>query len=155
MTASSGDDGAGRPDLPRLPTRLPPTRLLIDEHIRADSRRVRTWLVPQPGDKVAIDVGLDAETPETIAALSAGAVAHVLRHYGKPLDEDVVPELSGAERLGLGAGIEVARLRWRAAVDADGRDWLVLLVDGAEPVAALASGVAAALRFIAAGRAQP
>jgi hypothetical protein len=133
----------------------PPMRLLIDEHIRADSRLVRTWLALQPGDKVAIEVGLDREPAEIIAALSAGAVAHVLRHYGRALDEAVVPALEGADRLALAPGLEVARLRWRAAVDADGRDWLVLIAAGAEPVAALAPGVAAALRFIAAGRAQP
>jgi hypothetical protein len=132
------------------------TRLLIDEHIRADSRLLRTWLRPLPdGDKIAIDVGVDDEPPETLAALSAGAVAHVLRHYGRPLDDEVVNDLSTAERIALPDGAAIARLHWRAAVDAAGRDWLVLLAPGAEPLAALAPGVAGALRFIAAGRAQP
>ncbi|HVV83073.1 MAG TPA: hypothetical protein VHE35_08325 [Kofleriaceae bacterium] len=148
-------------------------RMLIDEHIRADSRRVRTWLRPvdagagaagagaaaaaAPGaeSKIAVEVGLDDERPELLAALSGGAVAHVLRHYGKPLDDDVLAQLADAERIPLGGGLELARLRWRAAVDASGRDWLVLVTPGAEPVAALAPGVAGALRYIAAGRAQP
>jgi hypothetical protein len=142
-----------------------PTRLLIDEHIRADSRVVRTWLRPVVGDKVAIDVGVDGEVAETLASLSAGAVAHVLRHYGRPLSDEVAAELERAERLAIGGGFEVARLHWRAAVDAAGRDWLVLLTTGTdgdgggagagEPIAALAPGVAGALRFIAAGRARP
>ena len=131
------------------------TRLLIDEHIRADSRVVRTWLRPVAGDRVAIDVGLDRDPPDTLAALSAAAIANVLRHYGKPLDDQVAADLDRAERLAIGDGLEVARLHWRAAVDAAGRDWLVLLAPGAEPVAALAPGVAGALRFIAAGRANP
>ena len=128
-------------------------RLLIDEHIRADSRLVRTWLRPVAGGKIAVDVGLDDEPAEAVAALSAGAVAHVLRHYGRELDDDVISDLTTAERLDLGDGLVVARLRWRAAVDAAARDWLVLLAPGAAPLAALAPGVAGALRFIAAGRA--
>lgn len=134
---------------------MTPSRLLIDEHIRADSRLVRTWLRPlaDGSGKIAVDVGTGDEPPETLAALSAGSVAHVLRHYGKPLDADVVTDLTTAERIELGDGVLVARLHWRAAVDAAGRDWLVLLAPGAEPLAALAPGVAGALRFIAAGRA--
>lgn len=131
------------------------TRLLIDEHIRADSRVVRTWLRPVAGEKVAIDVGVDGEVPESLAALSAASIAHVVRHYGRPLDAEVLPELARADRLALGGGLELARLHWRAAVDAAGRDWLVLLAPGAEPVAALGPGVAGALRFIAASRANP
>ncbi len=140
MTAPASPGGAG-------------PRLLIDEHIRADSRVLRTYLVPVAGDKVAIEVGLDGEPPAAIAALTAASVAHVLRHYGRPLADEVLADLDGAERLALGPGLAVARLHWRAAVDAAGRDWLVLVADGAEPVAALAPGVAGALRFIASGRA--
>jgi hypothetical protein len=134
---------------------MTPSRLLVDEHIRADSRVVRTWLRPVPGDKVAIEIVVDGEAPETLATLSAAAVAHVLRHYGRPLADEVAAELEMAERIAIGGGLAIARLRWRAAVDADGRDWLVLLAPDAEPLAALAPGVAGALRFIAAGRARP
>ncbi len=136
------------------------SRLLIDEHIRADSRLLRTWLRPLGGGadagkdagRIAVDVGLDDEPAETLATLSAGSVAHVLRHYGRPLDEEVAVGLGASERIRLAPGLELARLHWRAAVDAAGRDWLVLIADGAEPVAALAPGVAGALRFIASGR---
>lgn len=144
-----GEAGDGAEGAPAV------VRLLIDEHIRADSKLIRTWLRPLPGDKVAIDVGFDDEAAEPLAALAATSVAHVLRHYGRPLDDAVAAELGAAERIELGAGLALARLHWRAAVDAAGRDWLVLLADGAEPLAALAPGIAGALRFIAANRAQP
>ena len=128
-------------------------RLLIDEHIRADSRVLRTWLVPVAGVKIAIEVGVDDEPPAAIAALTAASIAHVLRHYGRPLADEVAADLAAAPRLELAPGLVVARLHWRAAVDAAGRDWLVLLATDAEPLAALAPGVAGALRFIASGRA--
>lgn len=135
-------------------------RLLVDEHIRSDSRAVRTYLSAAPGERVAVEVVVEgagddpaAATPGPLAVLSAASIAHVLRHYGRPLADEVVTALADAPRLAIAPGLAVARLHWRAAVDADGRDWLVLVADGAEPLAALAPGVAAALRYIAAGKA--
>ncbi len=136
------------------PTSSPSPRLLVDEHIRADSRVIRTWLRPDAAaGRIAIELGVDDEAVTTLAALTAGSVAHVLRHYGRPLADELLPELAAAPHVELGPGLVVARLHWRAAVDAAGRDWLVLIADDAEPLAALAPGVAGALRFIAAGRA--
>lgn len=136
------------------PTSLPSARLLIDEHIRADSRVLRTWLVPDfLAGRVAIEAGTDDEPPAVLASLTAGSVAHVLRHYGRPLADELAGALAAAPHIVLAPGLVIARLHWRAAVDADGRDWLVLVADGAEPLAALGPGVAGALRFIAAGRA--
>lgn len=117
-------------------------RLLIDEHILADSSVVRTHLRVD-GANVRIDVD-----GGTSGALSAGAVVHVIRRYARPLDADILPLLDAAPRLALADGSAIALLHWRAAVDAAGRDWLVLLTPDNEPQAALANGVAAALRYL-------
>jgi hypothetical protein len=121
-------------------------RLLVDEHIRADSVVVRTYLALKD-DKLQIDV-----EPGTSGALSIAAVVHVVRRYARPLDDEVIagPELAAAPRLELPGGSALAVLHWRAAVDAAGRDWLVLTSPGTEPLAALAGGVAAALRYLVA-----
>jgi hypothetical protein len=121
-------------------------RLQIDEHIRADSQVVRTYLVGA-GDGVRIELEGPADGPRA-GMLSAAAVVHVVRRYAKPLDAEVASQLEGAPRLALPGGLALARLHWRAAVDADARDWLVLLAPGEEPQAALATGVAAALRYL-------
>jgi len=117
-------------------------RLLIDEHILADSSVVRTHLQVD-GDHVRIEV-----EGGTSGALSTTAVSHVIRRYARPLDDEVAALLDAAPRLALPGGAALALLHWRAAVDAAGRDWLVLLTPGDDPQAALSSGVAAALRFL-------
>jgi hypothetical protein len=117
-------------------------RLLIDEAIRADSSTVRTHL-SLDGAHVRIEVD-----GGTSGALSAAAVAHVVRRYARPLDADLIPLLDDAPRLALPDGSALVLLHWRAAVDAAGRDWLVLMTSADEPHAALATGVAAALRYL-------
>lgn len=114
----------------------------IDEHIRPDSTVVQVALRVD-GGRVVVEEG-----GAPLGALSIDAVVVVLRRYGKPLDASVA--LEGAPRLPLGDGRAVVRLHWRAAVDADARDWLVLVEPGREPVAALSPGIAAALRYLAA-----
>lgn len=114
---------------------------LVDEHIRPDSTVARVTL-RLDGGRVVVD-----EDGAPLGALSIDAVLVVLRRYGKPLDAEVA--LAGP-RLDLDGGRAIVRLHWRAAVDADGRDWLVLVEPERDPVAALAPGVAAALRYLAA-----
>lgn len=121
-------------------------RVLIDEHIRPDSRLVRTWLGAD-GDRIRIAVELDgAELAH--GHLPGPAIAHVVRRYARPLDDEAIAELGAATRVELGGGVALACWRWRAKVDADARDYLVLLGPGAEPLAALATTVAGALRFL-------
>ena len=123
-------------------------RLLVDEHIRVDSQVVRTYLAID-GDRVRVEL----EAPggaTTGGALSAAAVVHVVRRYARPLDPEVAAQLDGAPRLDLAGGVALVRLHWRALVDADARDWLVLVAPGEEPQAAMATGVAAALRYLVA-----
>ncbi|HUQ01944.1 MAG TPA: hypothetical protein VM261_05575 [Kofleriaceae bacterium] len=116
--------------------------LLVDEHIQADSTVVRTHLRVD-GDHVHVDV-----EGGTSGTLSASAIMHVIRRYARPLDPEVAALVADAPRIALPGGAAIALLHWRAAVDAAGRDWLVLLVPGDEPQAALSGGVAAALRYL-------
>jgi len=118
------------------------TSFLIGEHIRPDSSMVRVTLRVE-GHHVVVE-----EDAAPLGALSIDAVLVVLRRYGRALDDSV--SLDGAPRLALDGGRAIARLHWRAVVDADARDWLVLLEPDREPLAALAPGVAAALRYLAA-----
>lgn len=120
--------------------------LRIDEHIRADSQVVRTYAALD-GDRVRISVDVSG-TEIAGGLLPVAVVVQVMRRYARPLDDEVGATLSDAPRIELGGGIALARLHWRAVVDADGRDWLVLIVPGEPPQAALATGVAAALAYL-------
>ena len=71
-----------------------------------------------------------------------------MQRYGRPLDEGVGMEALPGEELALGED-RLRRMRYRAAVDAIGRDYLVWEPRGGEPVAALSIAVAAALRHLA------
>jgi hypothetical protein len=118
--------------------------LTIDEHIRADSSTVRTHLRLAPGGE-HIHIEVDGGASGT---MSVGAIVHVIRRYARPLDDALVDGHPAPPRLPPPAGTAIALLHGRAAVDAAGRDWLVLLVPGEEPQAALSNGVAAALRYL-------
>lgn len=115
--------------------------LLIDEHLRLDGSTVHTHL-GFDGARVTItcDDGIHG-------ALSVGAIAKVMERYGRPLDLSLAP-LEGTPRLGLGDAGSLRMLRFRARVDTEARDYLVWERDGAEPLAALSNGVAAALRYL-------
>lgn len=125
--------------------------MLIDEHIAADSRVMRTFLGPgtappaQGGVCVRLrcDSGIHGE-------LALAALDIVMRRYGKPLDPDIA--VTGP-RVELGAGTWLTVLSFRAAVDAAARDYLVWSTAGSEPVAALSGSVSAALRHLVASRA--
>jgi hypothetical protein len=119
-------------------------RLQIDEHIRADSVVVRTWL-RRDGERVHVEV-----EPGTSGALSAAALVHVVRRYARPLDDEAAAGIAGAPSLPLTGGAALHILHHHAPVDASGRHWMVLTAPGAEPIAALAAGVAAALRYLVA-----
>ena len=116
-------------------------QLLIDEHLLMDGTPVRTYL-GFDGTRVTVtcDDGVRG-------ALSPGAIAKVMERYGKPLDPQVAP-LGNAARLAIGDAGTLRMLKFRATVDVEGKDWLVWERAGAEPLAALATGVAAALRYL-------
>jgi hypothetical protein len=115
--------------------------LLLDERILADGRHARTW-AELDGQKIEIR---DEEGGVT-AALSIAAVAKVMERYGRALEPGI--PLTG-EVLELGAGRRLRRLRYHAAVDATGRDYLVWEEGEREPLAAVATMVTAALRYLA------
>jgi hypothetical protein len=124
--------------------------LLLDERIRSDGALARTWAACD-GDRLRIvERDGDVDTDTAIGELALIAVDAVMRRYGRPLEPDVA--LDG-EALACGIST-LRRLRHRAAVDADGRDYLVWQRPGDEPVACLAATATAALRFLAA-RAAP
>jgi hypothetical protein len=119
-----------------------PDAFLIDERLDAAGAPHRTALRPRADGELDVE-----EDGQRLGALSALALRTVMRRYGRPLDDDVQvtgPALQlGDERL--------RRMRWRAAVDAIGRDYLVW-EDASGAVAALAVSVTAALRHLATAR---
>jgi hypothetical protein len=113
--------------------------LLLDERLRADGSPARLWAEAGAARlRLRDDDGPCGELP-------IAAVEVVMRRYGRPLDPEVVVE---GPWLDLGGGRRLRRLRYHAAVDATGRDYLVWEAEGAEPLAAMATTVAAALRHL-------
>jgi hypothetical protein len=113
--------------------------LLLDERILADGRHARCF-ASVDGERVRVhdDEGADGE-------LSIEAIERVMVRYGLPLEESI--RLDG-EHLDLGAGRRLRRLRYHAAVDATGRDYLVWERPGQPPLAVLATHATAALRYL-------
>src|SRR5262249_43457837 len=112
--------------------------LLLDERIKADGTHVRTWAASEQGRlRIVDDEG-------ATATLSIVAVDRVMCRYGKPLDGDVALE---GDALALDGSYRLRRLRHRAAVDADGRDYLVWERPDGEPLACIATMATAALRY--------
>ena len=112
--------------------------MIIAEHLDDDGRSIRTRLtIEDDGARVVTD----GEPPVT---LPVRAVLVTMRRYGRALDPDITP---AGERLALGDGLEVCELLFKAGVDVEPRSYLVLVGDG-EPLAALATEVAAALRYL-------
>jgi hypothetical protein len=113
--------------------------LLIDEHIRPDGVTARTYVDVDEGRLQVIgDDGVHGR-------LSATAVERVMKRYGRPLEEGIQAD---GEALVLVPGVTLRILRFRAQVDAAPRDWLVWHQEGHEPLAALATSISAALRFL-------
>lgn len=113
---------------------------MLDERIDAHGAHARTW-ASSDGDRLRItdDDGLTGELP-------LSAVHQVMCRYGRPLEPGIAAE---GDSLTCGTH-QLRRLRYRAAVDAEGRDYLVWERPGDEPVACVATTVAAALRFLVA-----
>lgn len=112
--------------------------LLLDERIRQDGSHARTWASFTDG-RIRI---IDEDGPS--GELSVAAFDRVMCRYGRPLEHGVAVEgealLCGSYRL--------RRLRYRAVVDADGRDYLVWERPNDEPLACIATMATAALRYL-------
>ena len=115
-------------------------RLLIDERLGDDEPR-RTWLRIEPGSPTVALISDEGEAP-----LPARALAVAMRRYGRELDDAAD---AGGERYRVGDLGTIERLRFRARVDAEGRDYLVWREADRPPLAALSIEIAAALRFLA------
>lgn len=121
--------------------------LLLDERILADGTHARTWAsAAARADYIAIrdDDGTEGE-------LSLVAIDRVMLRYGRPLDPSVKLDGEHLDRLALGSIPHTGtlwRLRFHAIVDATGRDYLVWERPGAEPLAAVATTITAALRYL-------
>jgi hypothetical protein len=114
--------------------------LLLDERILADGTHARTYVESAGTDRISI-----RDDDGTAGELSIHALERVMLRYGRPLDPEV--SLDG-DRLALGDHGALRRLRFHAIVDATGRDYLVWERPGSEPLAAIATTIAAALRYL-------
>lgn len=120
-----------------------PEPFLIDERLDADGTLHRITLRSE-GEALVVE-----EDGAVLGRISALVVRTVMQRYARPLDPDV-PIAGPVLELGGGpSGERLRRLRYRAAVDAIGRDYLVWETSGAAPAAALSVSVAAALRHLA------
>jgi len=121
--------------MPRVP------RLLLDERILADGQTSRSWgLAAGARFELRDDDG-------TAGELSLAALDRVMCRYGRPLDAAIaLPDAT--ESLELAGGLRLRRLHFHAAVDSEGRDYLVWERPGEPPLAVLATHAAAALRYL-------
>jgi hypothetical protein len=114
-------------------------RLLLDERILADGTHARTYASFVDGHVIVED------EDGSHGALSITALERVMTKYGLPLEPDV--KLDG-ESLAVGGDRCLRRLRYHAAVDATGRDYLVWERTGEPPLAVIATHATAALRYL-------
>jgi hypothetical protein len=117
----------------------PATGFLIDERLDGQGQVHRTTLRPDGAALIVEDD--DAE----LGRISELALRTVMQRYGRPLDPEVVVD---GPVLAVGSD-QLRHLRYRAAVDAIARDYLVWESHGQPAIAALAVSVAAALRHLA------
>lgn len=113
--------------------------LLLDERILADGTHARTH-ASVAGDRVRI-----ADDDGTSGELSIAGLDRVMTRYGRELDPDAS---SDGEVLELPGGYRLRRLRYHSRVDATGRDYLVWERPDGDPLAAVATMVTAALRYL-------
>ena len=78
--------------------------------------------------------------------LPRGSLRAVMLRYGAPFDPDAVSERQGA--LELEGGAELRHVRHLAGYDVIARDYLVYTEPGLEPVCAMATNIAGALRHL-------
>ena len=80
-------------------------------------------------------------------SLPAGALRAVMLRYGAAFDADAVSQTQATLELEDGAGLR--HVRHLAGYDVIARDYLVYVEPGLEPVCAMATNVAGALRYLA------
>jgi hypothetical protein len=109
--------------------------LKIHETLGENGQRQSIYLKVSDGELVLIE-------DERHVAISSVILFTVFERYGKPLD--ATTRLDGA-KIELGNGVFVHHLRHLAKFDVIGRDYLVLVRPGKEPLAELAISISGAL----------
>lgn len=79
--------------------------------------------------------------------LPDGAIAAVMKRFGKPLADGEAP--AAEETLDLGEGASLVRFRFLRRYDVIARDYLVYNTPGAEPLCEMATSVGGALDHLA------
>lgn len=113
--------------------------ILLHESPREDGSLERVML--EHGDH-----GLALMDDAGTHPLPEGALAAVMRRYGKPL-EGALP--TGEETLTLGEGARLVRFRHKSIFDVIGKDYIAYEAAGEETLAELATAVTAALSHLA------
>lgn len=114
-------------------------RLLLDERIQGDGRRLCTWATSNAERMYLTD------DDGTSGSLSRASLDRVMVRYGRALDPEVPLE---GDALDVGEGYGLRRLRHHARVDVEGRDYLVWERPNAPPLAVIATHAVAALRYL-------
>ncbi len=120
--------------------------LLLDERIRDDGTHVRAF-ASLAGDRVEV-----RDEDGARGLLSVAALDRVMVRYGRaleaPMPDPMPMETRASDALDLPGGYRLRRMRFHAIVDAEGRDYLVWERPDGEPLAAIATMVTAALRYL-------
>jgi hypothetical protein len=113
--------------------------ITLHEHTSEAGELVRTQLTADDFELALVVGGETWPLPE-------GAIAAVMRRFGKPLEVGAPP---AEETLDLGGGCALVRFRFLRRYDVIARDYLVYLAPGAEPLCEMATAVTAALDHLA------
>jgi hypothetical protein len=115
--------------------------LVLAERIRPDGSYARSWAEPSADGTAMVVVDDDGVR----GVLPILAVDRVMVRYGRPLEDGLAAD---GTSIALAGGYRLRRFRFHAVVDAEARDYLVWERPGDEPLAAISTTVAAALRFL-------
>lgn len=132
--------------------------LLIDESLADDGspRQMHLALEPARLDSGSAAIRVLDDGAE-LGMISEGALAKIMGRYGRPLDARIAeslaaelarPAQTSVQVMSLSGNRSLARMKFRAAVDAASRDYVVWREPGREPLAALGRQLATALRFV-------
>jgi hypothetical protein len=115
------------------------------------SLKIHEFILPS-GELQSVLLERGAEVLKLVAddgalALPQGALRAVMLRYGAPFSSEVTSLPQGA--LDLGAGVSLRHVRHLAGYDVIARDYLVYEEPGLDPVCAMATHVAGALRHLA------
>jgi len=118
------------------------TTLTIHEWTSETGARETVEVSAEEGALVVSVAGARAQLPMVV-------LERVMERYGKPLEDGISLDGPGSDRVDLGGGSVLHRIRHRGFYDVIARDFVVWTSEGREPLAELATGVSAALAHFA------